>query len=231
MKTLKLLLVLLLVTQTAAAQSQQSDAQPSASSSHEQLEKGKSSFRETWVHPDADFTQYTKLYVWEGQFEYRDVGPARRSRSTMVRTHKREFGISDDDRAKFEQVVSDAFMKQIEKGKQFQLVEEIGPNTLILRGGLLDIVSNVPPQMTGPSDIYLSSVGEATLVMELLDAETGEVVALVAERRRIQPMGGGGISEFSTPTNSVTVLADVRRFATNAATRLRKELDKAIASR
>ena len=228
MKTLKLLLVLLLAAQWAPAQAQQTDTKPSDSSAHAQLEKGKSSFRETWVNPDADFTQYTKLYVWDGQFEYRDVGPARRSRGTMVRTHKREFGISDADRAKFEKAISDAFMKQIEKGKRFQLVAEIGPNTLILRGGLLDIVSNVPPEMTGPSEIYLSSVGEATLVMELLDAETGEVVALVAERRRIQPMGG---QIGSTPTNSVTVLADVRRFASSAASRLSKELDKAIAGR
>ena len=52
----------------------QDDADPAVSDSHAQLEKVKAAFKETWVHPDADFTQYDKVYLWEGQFEYRDVG-------------------------------------------------------------------------------------------------------------------------------------------------------------
>ena len=67
-------------------------------------------------------------------------------------------------------------------------------------------------------------------MLELLDSETGETIALVAERRHIQPVGGN-ISEFSMPTSSVSVIADVRRWSTGAASKLRRELDKAIASR
>ena len=64
--------------------------------------------------------------------------------------------------------------------------------------------------------------------MELLDSDTGVVLALVAERRAIQPPGGQ-ISSFSIPTNRATVIADVRRFSTQAAAKLRKALDEAIA--
>ena len=196
------------------------------------LVKAKSAFSETWVHPEADFTQYDKLYLWEAQFEYRDVGPARKTRSTMMSTRNREFGISDAGRLKFEEVVAEAFIKEIQKAKKFEIVDEVGPDTLIMRGAVLDIISRVPPETVGRSEIYLSTIGEATLVLELMDSETGEVVAVVAERRHIQPMGGGGgISAFSMPTSNVSVIGDVRRWSSQAASKLRRELDKAIAAR
>ena len=196
-----------------------------------ELVKAKSSFKETWVHPEADFTQYSKLYLWDGQFEYRDVGPARRTSSVLMRTHKREFGISDKDRMAFEKVVSEAFVGEILKAKKFDVVDEIGPDTLIMRGAALDIISKIPPDTIGPSDIYLAVLGEATLVFELIDAETGETIAVVSERRRIEPVGGSRIDEFSMPANRATITADVKRWAKRAATKLRTEIEKAISGK
>ena len=99
-----------------------------------------------------------------------------------------------------------------------------------MRGALLDIISKVPPEMIGRGDVYLSNMGEATLVLELIDASDGEVVAVVAEQRAFQS-GGGGIDNFSTPTSSVTVFAEIRRWGNRAARKLRSELDKAIAGK
>ncbi|MFV2090823.1 MAG: hypothetical protein ACC642_09205, partial [Pseudomonadales bacterium] len=104
--------------------------------------------------------------------------------------------------------------------------DEIGPNTIILRGALLDIISRVPADTIGRSEIYLSSVGEATLVMELIDAETGYVLALVAERRGIGTLNN--IGGAMVPANSVSVIGDVRRWAGSAARKMRNELDKAL---
>jgi hypothetical protein len=197
---------------------------------HADLEKGKSAFKETWIHPDADFTQYNKLYLWEAEFEYRDVGPAQSTSSTRMSTRKREFGISDADRQKFEEVVSEAFVKGVQKTKKFELVDEIEPDTLIMRGAALDIISLVPPQSTGRSDVYLSNIGEATLVLELIDADTGDVLGLVSERRKIQS-GNGQMDMMTMPTSSVTVIAEVRRWAQRAGSKLASELDKAIAGK
>jgi hypothetical protein len=74
----------------------------------------------------------------------------------------------------------------------------------------------------------MSHVGEATLILELLDSQSGAVLAYVEERRKINTAGGGGsIDQFTQPTNSVTVWSDVRRWANSAASRLRSGLDKA----
>ena len=193
----------------------------------DQLVEEKSRFQKTWVHPEADFSKYDKLYIWDGVFEFRDVGPAKRSRSTMVMSHQRDFGIRESDQEKFKQVVGDAFMKEIEKSKRFTVVDTLSADTLFVRGAVLDIVSHVPPEMAGRSDVYLASSGEATLIIDLIDAETGVIQARVAERRAIQPPGGGRVDAFSQPTNSVTVGSDVGRWARSSAARLRTELDKA----
>lgn len=208
------------------AQAQEGDQVPEEER-YGHLEKGKSGFKETWVNPGTDFSQYKNLYLWEAEFQYRDVGPARRTRSTMLNTRQREFGISDADRRKFEEVVSEVFLAELNKGKRYTIVSEIGPDTLILRGAVLDIISRVPPETVGRSDVYLANVGEATLVLELIDAEDGEVVAVASERRKMQS-GTGRIDEFSRPTNRATVLAEVRRWARRAASKLRTELDKAM---
>ncbi|MGE0623887.1 MAG: hypothetical protein AB7I04_22300 [Pseudomonadales bacterium] len=190
-----------------------------------ELEKGKSAFKETWVLPGADLSKYRNLYLWEAIFEYRDVGDPDRYRSTLSRSSRTTFGIAEEARTEFEKVVGESFLKEIEKGRQYQIVEKIEPNTLILRGGLLDIVSFVPPETVGRSDVYLSNIGEATLVIELLDGDTGTVLAMVSERRKIQPPGGGQIDRFTMPSTSVTISSDVRRWAQSAAAKLRRELE------
>jgi hypothetical protein len=230
---LSIIIALTLLGAPAWAQQPTSDTDKASSdiseaiTGEDDLVKAKSKFKETWINPDADFTQYSKLYLWGAVFEFRDVGPARSSRSRMSTGGKSEFGISDADRTKFQATVSEAFTMEMERSKRFKIVDEISPDTLIVRGSVLDIVSNVPPELTGRSDVYLSNIGEATMVIDLIDAETGIIQARVSERRKIQPPGGGRIDTFSTPTNSVTVTADVKRWARSSASRLRKELEKA----
>ena len=225
-KIIWLVMAAFLVVGSTTAQEANEDA---VEERYGHLEKGKSGFRETWVNPNTDWSKFDKLYLWEAEFQYRDVGPARRTRSTMMNTRQREFGILEEDRQRFEEAVSGAFIKELQQAKNFTIADEIGPGTLILRGAALDIISRVPPETIGRSEVYVSNMGEATLVLELIDASDGEVAAIVAERRVIQS-GRGQIDEFSMPANRVTVFAEVRRWATRAARKFREELDKAIAS-
>jgi len=145
----------------------------------------------------------------------------------MMNTRQREFGISEKDRLKFEEVVSEAFVKDLQRAKNFKIVDDITPTTLIMRAAVLDIISRVPPEMVGRSEVYLANIGEATLVLELIDATNGQVVAVVAERRSFQS-GSGQIDMMSTPTNNATIIADVRRWSSREARKLRTALQKAI---
>jgi hypothetical protein len=203
-------------------------ADDAAAASQHELQKVRGSFRETWVHPEADLTQYDKIMWGDSKFEFRDVGPARKYRSSMHRSSsKSEFGVLESEQSKFEVIVSEAFEKEISKSKRFEVVSQAGPGTLQVHGAVLDIVSHVPPEFIGRSEIYLSSIGTATLVIIITDAETGQVLAYAEERRKITPAGGGSINEFSMPSSSVSQWSDIKRWARSSAGRLRKELEKA----
>lgn len=214
---------------TGSAESGSGSEQGNAEDRYAELVKEDGAFQETWLLPGVNFGQFDKVYFWAGQFQYRDVGPAKRTRSTVMSTRNQEFGISEEDRKKFEEIIRESFEKEFGKAKTFTVINDVGGidnATLILRGALLDIISRVPPEYIGRSDIYLSSVGAATFVMELIEARSGNVVALVAERREVDTLNTRG--GFATPANSVTIMGDIRRWAGGLARRLRSSLDKAI---
>jgi hypothetical protein len=226
----KATLVLMFVSALFVSLAQARDNDTPISTDTAGLEKVKrAKFRETYVNTGVDFSQYNKLYLGDAYFDYRDVGPAERTRSSARSTSNRGvFGIAEEDRIKFQEIVGEAFTEQLGKGKNFTIVDSIDENTMIMRGAVVDIISRVPPEFVGRSEVYLATVGEATLVLEFLDGKTGEVLAKVSERGRIGSRNDR-IDRFSMPTNRATITADVRRWANSAATRLRKELDSAMA--
>lgn len=182
------------------------------------VEIKKGVFKRSWVDPDVDLTQYTKILPGGAHFEFRAVKKG--SSTSISRMNQREFYISDANQQKLIDTVSQIFAEEVAKSKHFTIVDQAGPDVLVLRGGLLDIISRVPPDMVGGrSEIYLSSVGEATLVLELLDSLSGETIYRAAERR------SAGRSGELMLSNTVTTWAEVRRWARRWATRLRDGLD------
>ncbi len=63
------------------------------------------------------------------------------------------------------------------------VADEAVPDVLLIRGALLDVVSYVPPDnISGRGSVFLSSVGEATLVIELRDSITNAILARAIDR-------------------------------------------------
>jgi hypothetical protein len=172
-----------------------------------------------WARPDFDISGYTKIWLVGAGIEYRQVKD--RGRSTIARSQGGPYFIDDKSRAQFEELVGKVFREELEKIEKYELVDGPGPDVLMLRGGLLDVTSYVPPDpIGGRSFIYLSSVGEATLVLELRDSETGTILARSVDRRAAETIGG-----TFTRSNSVTNSAEARRLMRFWATRLREGLD------
>jgi hypothetical protein len=70
------------------------------------------------------------------------------------------------------------------------------------------------------TEVFLSSVGEATLVLELRDSLSGETIYRAADRRPIERTGGQAIH-----ANTVTTWSEVRRWARRWATQIVDGLD------
>ncbi len=172
-----------------------------------------------WARPDFDISGYTKIWPVGAGVEYRQV--KNRGKTSIDRSRGGPYFIDDKSRAQFEEAVGKVFKEELQKIEKYELVDGPGPDVLMVRGGLLNVTSYVPPDpIGGRSFMYLSSVGEATLVLELRDSETGTILARSVDRRAAETIGG-----TFTRSNSVTNSAEVRRLIRYWATRLREGLD------
>ena len=178
-----------------------------------------STFSNAWIDPDVDLSKYNKIMPGGAEFEFRAVKKSNSSSMTR-RANESEFWISDKNKEKVREIVTEAFREELLQSKHFEFANTRGPDTLIIVGGLHDIVSRVPPDMVGRGEIYLASVGEATLILEARDSLSGETIYRAVDRRSAEQAGG-----YVMMSNSVTTTTEVRRLAKRWASRLRAGLD------
>ncbi|NCF23064.1 MAG: DUF3313 family protein [Gammaproteobacteria bacterium] len=175
-------------------------------------------FAGAWIDPDIDLTQYTKIIPGGAAFEFRNV--QKMSPTAARRSNEREFWISDSNKQRLIDTVSEVFDEELQRSEHFTMTDEPAPDALVITGGLHDIVSQVPPEQVGRSEIFLRSLGEATLVLELRDSLSNEVVYRAVERRAVARPGNDMIR-----AHTATSWAEVRRWARRWAVQLREGLD------
>ncbi len=174
-------------------------------------------FKLAWADPDIDFSRYKKIMPGGAFFEYRAVKD--KSRTTSRRSSDTEFYIDEKAREKLEVLTTEIFKEELSKSTRFTVADASGPDVLMVRGGLYDIVSKVPPDLVGRGEIFLSSVGDITLVLEAVDSQSGEVIYRAVERRALESHGTAIRSSPAITT------AEVRRVIRRWATTLRNGLD------
>jgi hypothetical protein len=179
-----------------------------------------------WAREDIDLTGVTKIMFHSLGVEYRnDSGPysGRAGTGSMrARSSTSEFQLDADTRALFEEEIGGAFLEEFQTSTVFEVVEEPGPDVLGLHVGLLDVVSRVPPESVGRSRVFLDSVGEATLVLELRDSISHTVLVRAVDRRAAS---SATMIESSAPRNR----AEVRRLGRRWGRILRDGLEKLLA--
>lgn len=174
-----------------------------------------------WVKPDFDLTPYTKLMIVSGGVSFKKVKPVS---SFEARRGASEFPVSPEAQQMFKDIMKEEFTNELSKLKRYQIVDKPGPDVLMLIGAVIDVVSNVPndldsAQFAGRGGVYLTSVGDATLIVELRDSQTNEVLGRAADRRAAE-------SPFAFEVNNVTAWTEVHRLAQAWASLVRKRLEE-----
>ncbi len=175
-------------------------------------------FKLAWADPEADWARYNKFIPGGAEYDFRAVKKG--SGTQHARSGQSEFWIDDASREKLKEETSAIFAEELAKSERFTQTDTPAADTLILRGALHDIVSNVPPDQIGRGEVFLSSVGEATLILEAVDSLSGEVLFRAVERRSMDRGGGTAIR-----ASSVTTWAEVRRLVRRWATTLQQGMD------
>jgi len=170
-----------------------------------------------WAMPGIDLSGYSKIMVQGAGIEYRPGGESGRMYS--ARSGSGPFEVTEEQKTRFRQVVGEVVLDELGKSEKFTLVNEPGPDVLLIRGALLDVVSYVPPEPIGRSEIFLSEVGAVTLVLEIRDSITDAILVRAVDRDII---GDDGMMSNS---NRVSNTADVKRVIRRWMSALRERLD------
>lgn len=177
-----------------------------------------------WARADLDLTPFSKIMLEGVGVEYRPGGESGRTWQQRSRSGG-PFEVTETQKERFESLMRETFTEELARSERFTIVTEPGPDVLLVRGALLDVVSFVPPETVGRSEVFLSRVGEATLVLELRDSITEAILLRAVDRRAAERAGGAMISS----SNRVTNASEIRRLARTWARMLRERLDELAA--
>jgi hypothetical protein len=174
---------------------------------------------EAWARADFDLSRYTKIMAVRANVQYRIVTNGGQSNAGSSRTG--QYFIDAAARTRFEALASQVFLDELGKSEHYTLVDEPGPDVLLVSGSLLDIASFVPQTQTGMnSGVAIRKIGEATLVLELRDSQSGTALARSVDRRAAEHFGGK-----MQPSTTVSNRQEVTRLLKFWAERLREGLD------
>ena len=121
------------------------------------------------VRPHVVFSVYTGVILDKIQVSYRTP-----DRSVQ------EFPLNEEQRALFQNALTSAYVSEFTRIKNLELVSAPDRDVLRLSVRVQDVAVTVPPRSignVGRAAMVLVAVGEVTLVVELYDSMSGEILA------------------------------------------------------
>jgi hypothetical protein len=170
-----------------------------------------------FVKPDAEISSYTSVMLDPVQIRFAaNWDPNQGRRSQAGRLNPADIAAIKERLA---ELFRETFRAELARGG-YALVDQAGPETLQVTPVIVDLFVTAPGDMTpGRSRVYTAESGRMTLVAELRDSVTGELLVRVVDSRT-----GRGTGQL-TWTNRVTNAADAQVAISVWATALRRALD------
>jgi hypothetical protein len=172
-------------------------------------------FGVAYVQPHAALGSYDKVLMDPVSVEYRrDWDPERTGSRIQISDEQREAL-----RAGVATSVHDAFAKALQQGGRYRIVDQPGPGVLKVQLKVVDLYLNFAgPPTAGRSRTYSTSTGEISMVAELSDSATGQVLARVADWEDMRNTGVG------LPSGSTRTSSDIEGVAAGWGRSLREAL-------
>ncbi len=133
-----------------------------------------------WVRPDLDLSRYTRILLMPTAVQFREENE--RSYNARTRTGLTEFAVDDEMKEWISGVWRRAVDAQFAQEQSYELGCEVGTNVLVVQGFLVDVVSHIPPDSAGSEHTYVRDPWIASIVLELRDATTAELLARTMDR-------------------------------------------------
>jgi hypothetical protein len=171
-----------------------------------------------YARPGASLASYNRVKVDPVEVAFDTAWDPKRTGSSFKLDAKEREAI----RSGTATIVRDEFIKALQAKSGYQVTEESGPDVLRVKTRIVDLYVNAPDTMSpGITRTYTLSAGRMTLVAELYDSESGQVLARVADQREARNTGQMQLTNRAT---NEWAASDV---AAGWARLLRNALDKA----
>jgi len=169
-----------------------------------------------YVRPNAEFAPYKSVQLEPTPVEFQKNWAS-----------SQDFGRrpSADDMQRIKDKVSELMRQSftqelVEHG--YTVVDAPAEDTLLVRTAIINLFINAPDlQDPGITRSYTTSAGSMTLVLEMRDGPSGQLLARVVDSRSDSTAGG-----HLTWTNAATNTTEAKRMFGEWAKRLRQSLDK-----
>jgi hypothetical protein len=175
-----------------------------------------------WSGEQTRTPPFDKVLLAPVELDFRPAPPL--TGVTRTDSSHNEYPVSDRQREELKGAFAEIFREQLGKNKHFTLSDEPGPGVLIVKPALRDIVSRVPPEEPpGRSAVYVDSVADATLVVDLVDPASEQMLGRAIDRRTAEPVGttgGFGAVRAVAPTTNQEMRRLLRSWALNLDKRL-----------
>ncbi len=169
-----------------------------------------------YLRPNVQFKAYKDVSIDEVQVAFdKNWDP-----NEDVRSVSRRLSTEDIEKIRSDMVTEfrKVFVEELGKGG-YLVVDKPGDDTLRVSPGLVNVYITAPDRMeAGRVTTYTTDAGRMTLVLELRDGPTNQLLARVIDQK--------ADTGFAQVSNSVTNTADFRRMVRSWAQRLVKGLDK-----
>jgi hypothetical protein len=149
---------------------------------HDGLERvANSKVERAWVKPGVDFSQYTEAGLLDCFVSFR---------RNWKMNHQ---GVRMRDMERIKSTLSDEFRKVFTEALEsggYPVVTDADAHVLLIRPAIIDLDVAAPDTMSaGRSDSFTTSPGVMTLVIELYDSVSNEILARAIDRRRARNVG------------------------------------------
>jgi len=129
------------------------------------------------VRPNMVFTVYTGIILGDVTIAYR----------TPDRSQQ-QFPLTDEQKGRFQETLTTAYISELAMMKNAELVNSPGRDILLLSVRAINVTATVPPRgvsSVGRGTIALQAIGEVTLVLELFDSRSGEILARAVDTKTV----------------------------------------------
>ena len=159
----------------------------------------------------TDFTNYDGVIINDVQLAFR----------TPDRS-KNQFPVNQDNKQQFKDYLKGEFVREFENLRNIERVDQPGPTVLDLHVRVQDILATLPGRRVGAAGratFALEAIGEVTLVIELRDSESEEVLVRVFDQQALE-----GVAMFQDD-KPVARWPDIEALCAQWALRVREGLD------